>query len=498
MKVAIAAIVRDKAAPGRGGTPRATAKAGLRRWWRRHWPPGRAEKDGPVLRWELDYPSAKRPPWFSHSGRVVQGWILLSRDLAQALPRVRVVAEWQPSFELCHPLEVARPDVIEKVLAEPAAGHPLRVCGFRFTVPHRLKHFRLWLELEGKRWPLRDVRVEDEWRKADRVTKVLEGRSGWLFLDNDTNGSVDQFTGRLRLTPAGVTAWQHYLSGAHDLAQRQRMAWALLVAPSKESVVGGQYHPRRGGQGGPMAQVMALPEAATVVYPVAALQALGDAAFIPTDTHWTHRGAMTAAVALAEHLGLDARRCRATLAKDRYKSREMGGDLGNKLVPRKTSRVAVLTSFGHARHRTYDNGLPNFGRLLVMEYPDPVAAGTCLLFGSSSSYSMFHFLCRFFRRLVFVHSAGNLDPTLVASVRPDFLVAQTNARFVVQVPELNQSLSRLIHDKVARLTAAERELVADRRIAARADYLAEVGISQWETDMQRAWGGWRDDAGCHG
>jgi len=175
------------------------------------------------------------------------------------------------------------------------------------------------------------------------------------------------------------------------------------------------------------------------------------------------------------------------MAKDRYERREMGGDLGNKLTPRQTSKVAVLTSFSHARYKTYDNGLPNFGRLLVIEYPEAVSTGVCLIFGSSSSYSMLNYLCRLFRRIVFVHSAGNLDPEVIASVAPDTLVAQTNARFVVQVPSLEQSVAQLIHDKVSRLNDAEREMVEQRRIAAADEYLAEVGVLPFERALAGVW-----------
>lgn len=443
------------------------------------------ERVPPLLRWALDYPSAEREPRLNAAGRVVQGWVLLQPALAEAQARVRIVAEWQPSFELCHPLALERPDVVAKVLEAPAAQHPQRRCGFRFSVPPKLAHFRLWLVLDDERWLLEDVRV-DPLDAPEEGLKVLEGREGWLFLDNDTNGSVDQFTGRMRLTAEGLARWRAYLAGGQRLAERHGIPWALLVAPSKESVMGRRYHPGQAGEEGPMSQVAALPEARAVVHPVGPLQALDDEAFIPTDTHWTHQGAREAALALAEHLGLKVSRCRKVLAKDRYKRREMGGDLGNKLTPKRTCEVEVLTSFQHGRYKTYDNGLPNFGRLLVTEYDKAVSKGTCLIFGSSSSYSMLNYLCRFFRRVVLVHSAGNLDPALVASVKPDFLVAQTNARFVVQVPSLAQPLDELIRDKLARLGKDAAADLEQRRQAASIDYLDEIGVLPWEQTLADA------------
>lgn len=455
----------------------------LKRWLKRRLKEGVTSSNGgdglPVEQWALDFPSEQRGSRFMTSGRVVQGWILLSESIMDMHPKVQVVAEWQSAFELCHPLEIERPDVIENVLKVSAKQHPLLRCGFRFTVPPRLGRFRLWLALGEQRWLLQEVSVDTQDAESSEQLKVLEGKQGWLFLDNDTNGSVDQFMGRMRLTKAGVEGWQAYLTQTARVAGKR--PWALLVAPSKESVMGAAYHPRKEGNTGPMHQVLGLAMAQQVVYPVAELKLLGDSAFIPTDTHWTHKGAMAATIALAEKLGVDRTACQALFQKDRYKDKTMGGDLGNKLTPKQTSTIEVLISFNHARYKVFDNGLPNFGRLLVMEYPEALVARTCLVFGSSSSYSMFNYLCRIFKRFVFVHSAGNIDPELVAAVAPDYLAAQTNARFVVQVPVANQSLLELISDKRSRLSAEEQAMVEKRQVLASPDnvLLDELNLAPW-------------------
>ncbi|MGO3058632.1 MAG: alginate O-acetyltransferase AlgX-related protein, partial [Halomonas sp.] len=323
-----------------------------------------------------------------------------------------------------------------------------------------------------------DVKVDTRDAAKDQPLKVLEGKQGWLFLDNDTNGSVDQFMGRMCLTKTGIEGWKGYLTQSAEVADN--MPWALLVAPSKESVMGKRYHPREEGVGGPMHQVLALPEASDVVYPVEALKALEDSAFIPTDTHWTHKGAMVAAVALAAKLGVPEEACIGLFAKDAYKQTRMGGDLGNKLSPKQTSVVDILKSFNHSRYQTYDNGLPNFGRILVIEYAEALEPGTCLIFGSSSSYSMLNYLSRIFARLVFVHSAGNLDPALVNAVAPDYLAAQTNARFVVQIPSTSHSIEAVIQQKIASLDEKGLNAVREKRVAAPDDYLEKTGLLAWE------------------
>lgn len=452
----------------------------LKRWLKRKvkaW--SSSSSDGkPIEHWSLDFPSEQRGSRFMPSGRVVQGWLLLPAPLAEMQDQVRIVAEWNEAFELSHPLEIDRPDVIENVLEESAEAHPQRRCGFRFTVPPRLGQFSLSLALGDERWLLQEVRIDISDAATGEPLKVLEGKQGWLFLDNDTNGSVDQFMGRMHLTDNGTAGWKEYLVQSAELAAST--PWALLVAPSKESVMGKRYHPRVEGVGGPMHQVLALPEARDVVYPLDALKALGDGAFIPTDTHWTHKGAMVAAVALAAKLGVPEADCRALFAKDIYKPKRMGGDLGNKLSPKQTAEVEVLTSFNHNRYKTYENGLPNFGRILVVEYPKAFLPGTCLVFGSSSSYSMLNYLSRIFARLVFVHSAGNLDPALVKAVAPDYLAAQTNARFVVQLPSASSDIAAVIQQKNASLDTKDLEGVREKRIIAPDDYLQRVGLLAWE------------------
>ncbi|MGP9659505.1 glycosyltransferase family 2 protein [Halomonas sp. AOP31-B1-25] len=453
----------------------------LKRWLKRRlkeWASNSNGDDAPIERWALDYPSDQRGSCFIASGRVVQGWLLLPETLKEMQSQASIIAEWQPAFELNHPLDVDRPDVIDTILAASAEGHPQRVCGFRFSIPPRLGNFRLWLALGEQRWLLKEVSVDTQDVGAAQPLKVLKGKQGWLFLDNDTNGSVDQFMGRMRLTQAGLEGWKSYLSDMASVAAQR--PWALLVAPSKESVMGADYHPRKEGEGGPLHQVLGLAAAKDVVYPVEELKALGDNAFILTDTHWTQKGALSATIALAEKLGVERAACEALFQKDRYKQKEMGGDLGNKLTPKQVCTVEVITSFNHTRYKTYDNGLPNFGRVLVIEYPNALVAGTCLLFGSSSSSSMFNYLCRVFQRFVFVHSAGNIDPDVVAAVAPDYLAAQTNGRFVVQVPSASQNLEEVIREKCAQLDEKTLEGVSEKRIIASDDYLESIGLLFWE------------------
>jgi hypothetical protein len=435
-------------------------------------------KTPPILTWCLDYPAPDRAPQFTRAGRVVQGWVLLPPKTAKALSRVRIVCHLQPTFELCCPLNAKRPDVIKTVLGQSSAGHPQSMCGFRFTVPPDLTSFQLSLELDGECWDLQRVVVEPH-TPADNLLKVLPGRDGWLFLDNDTNFSVDQFAGHIRLTATGLKAWRNYAQVLTGGFAGLRAPALLLAAPTKESVMC-LHHPVKAAATPMLQPVLDLLPPEQWLHPVEELQAfLGDESFLKTDTHWTHKGAALVATLVAQRLGLQARQVDQVLAADRYATRNHFGDLGSKMPTRVYAPASFLTSFHYRHWVVYDNGLPNFGRVVVIHYPEALADVTCLVFGSSSSYSMFNYLCRFFRCVVFVHSAGNLDASLVSSVGPEYVVAQTNARFMIRPPVAHYDLRSVIVEKQNSLDASALEMQAKNRHLADTELMAELGLTPW-------------------
>jgi len=80
-----------------------------------------------------------------------------------------------------------------------------------------------------------------------------------------------------------------------------------------------------------------------------------------------------------------------------------------------------------------------------------------------------------------VHSAGSIDPDLVGLVKPEFLVAQSNGRFVVKVPGHQVCLLEMIEEKVQQLSVAEREAVATRRVYMSQDRLDALHLSDYNS-----------------
>lgn len=400
--------------------------------------------------WALDFPAHDRLVNIGGSEIKIQGWVLwhvpvdYSPELVVAVDGIVIGVQT---------FNTMRPDVIERVMLESAAGNPQLCCGFILHMPAEKisSGFQLGVRVGGSETWLAQVSFVEP-------MKVLEGSEGWLFLDNDSNHSVDQYIGQRMLGTEELNLWREYLSAVQVLAQRTNMRHALVIAPSKEEVLPHRY-PFNRAQTTVLDQVCALakPEWNVVnAAPVLAAYTSPEACFKKTDTHWTDRGAMLAVMAVLERLELDVRKAEALFAKDVYEIRQEVGDLGCKMLPIRSAETEFLKTPMPEQDAVFDNGLPNIGRALIFENGLAIYPWKMVIFGASSSYPMLKYLKRLFRRLVFVHSAAQVDKAVLLHEQPDFLLLQSNGRFLVQPPKLSFSLTDAVFRKTAEATSAFR------------------------------------------
>ena len=410
------------------------------------------EKVAGIKRWCLDFPvheQSETPTHLTEKGLTFQGWVL--REQLDELQIELHHADQIHSFAL----DVVRPDVVRIILKEEPAGHPQLYCGFYFTVQLQMPVFTLGIRWRGRFYPWYRGEASGEF-------KVLKGLDKWLFLDNDTNQTVEQHLGRLLLDKDCQRQWQQYFAQSQDYQQVWQRPFALLVSPAKEAIYA-QFHPLPRAALTTTEQLLALcPAGYPLVFPELPLKQAAQPAFLKTDTHWTNFGAGVATIELAVALGLDRTAVTELFAADKYRTVSHCGDLGNKLLPPQRNDELFQASFNYHLSIRYDNKLANFGRIIVTENPKALVSGHCLQFGSSSSYSMLNYLCRIFRRVTMIHTAGNIDPALVAQFAPDYVVAQTNARFVVRAPEVDYRLVDTLQQKLSGLSVAERQKLIDQ------------------------------------
>ena len=428
-----------------------------------------------IQSWSLDYPSTKYGSRQKNGATLVQGWVLFKQD--ELNKNAELVVPVNSFIEKRVKLTEARPDVIKKKLTAEHKNHPQLYCGFRFTLPMHGCRLPIKLRVNNKEFVLDNITfpLPDS---GSSVLKVLPGKEHWLLLDNDTNFSVDQHQGLLTLTNSALAAWQRYQTSLTAWSSSLKAPALLLAAPAKETVLP-HYHPLPRAEVSPLEPVFKLFSPENLLYPVTELQALGDAAYYPTDTHWTHQAAACVAALVGRRMGLEQQAITSLLAQDRYAERLHTGGLGNKFEPPRCAPAMVLTSYSFRPCVVYDNALPNFGRLVVMCNASALCQGTLLVFGSSSSYSMFSTLCRLFGTVVFVHSAGSIDPELIQALSPDFMVAQTNSRFMIRPPETHFNTKAAIVSKKQELDSIALSAQQKNQVTNKLQQLKALNLLPW-------------------
>lgn len=400
-----------------------------------------------VLNWCLDFPKDQSKCSVAElltEGVNFQGWLLTKNaEIAQLF-----VVYGETRIEL--PLNRQRPDVIKAVLREDPINHPKLQCGFRLLVPLHQANFQLVLRVNGAEQVLINAEIQGAF-------KVVQGRHGWLFLDNDTNKSVEQFTGKYLIESDELKGWKTYFKSLSKLTTNLNLPFLMLMAPSKEWV-NQQYYPYEKGAVTAIEQLMAIvPANFPLLHPVHELRQLTERSFRVTDTHWSAHGAALAAKLCAERFQVSSLAITELFARDEFYEKDMVGDLGNKVFPPVAHPEAILKHYSYRKSVVYDNQLPNFGRVLIMKNGDAIIKGHLLIFGSSSAYSMLNQLCRIFGCVTLIHSAGNVDSNVVKQLSPDYLLVQTNARFVVRAPSLDYCLVSSIAEKLKLLSFEQRQ-----------------------------------------
>jgi len=443
----------------------------------------RAEPLSPVRRLVVDYPQEEGVSRIEGGQTLVQGWLFLTDEFADLNPAARLVARWVPEFELKQPLSKKRADVVAHFGFENPEDHSQLHCGFQFFLPLGVSRCELELELGQQRWPLQTLGIQTETQTPQEAEKVLVGKEDWLFLRADTNLSLEQHRGNLLLTPDGLGKWKAYFRAVDSIAKANEAKCRVLITPSKETVLEKAYGTPRASHT-TVDQILQLTSTETL-YPVDVLKALGDESFYRTDTHWTHKAAMKTTVELAVSLGIDRKTLEKLFEKDRYREVSHKGDLGGKLDPPVLRPVEILKSFSNTRLKVYDNAIPNFGRLAIFENVKPLDDGVLLLCGASSSAALFNYLSRIFARVIFVHTAGNLDVSLIEEFNPDVLVMQTTARFAIRPPTTDFSFEASLRQKVASLSSKDLEKIEKKRVVEDTTTTANPPWERWDNLYQR-------------
>lgn len=369
----------------------------------------------------------------------LKGWINCPVGKARYL-----AIECRDGSILDYELNSKRPDVVRYLLTNQGENTEL-MCGYCYTL-NMLKIKKLGVRAEaGIEW-ICEVHCVPE-------RKVLRGKDDWLFLDNDSNRSVDLFTGKILLDVAALTEWDRFF---HELqcAQKYRNI-IFLIAPSKETVLPHLY-PYERGETTVIDQLYGLDSflAINPLFPVEMLRQINKS-YYKTDTHWSELGAYAAFQLCMEAFGLDVNLDSQFEFKLKYVAAY--SDLGSKLEPAESDlSMRASRVDGSFFSPVFNNFLVTSGDVQVFQNPDAVLQKKIVIFGGSSSMFMLQFFCAAFRDVVRIYSPATAIYSVLRNENPDFVLLQSNERFLSApsrfVPDLFHST---LGNRLKKLTTSE-------------------------------------------
>lgn len=284
------------------------------------------------------------------------------------------------------------------------------------------------------------------------ANKVLVGKSGWLFLQNDTNDVIGQHTGKVTLGDEGRAQWESVLRGRKAVADELGIRSVSLIAPDKEAVYA-EYLPDEvvPAERRPVHDILDAAETAGIdmVYPVAQFEEkkLRRPLYSLSGTHWNSFGAYIAYRVICKRLRSKGAKVGIVPPTEIEWRRGSGdNDLGSKLGRAPDAGDVSADLPGESARVVFDNRIINHGRVVVFEGPSSGPTG--LVFGESFATWLTRFLKEGFSRLVFMHSS-TIPREILELERPDALIAVPTERMMISPPDESRALADFL-DTVGR------------------------------------------------
>ncbi|ESQ73897.1 hypothetical protein [Asticcacaulis sp. AC402] len=269
--------------------------------------------------------------------------------------------------------------------------------------------------------------------------KVLEGKDGFLFLDNDSNGVVAQHTGATPLTEHNLAQWRETLEARARKLSEEGLRLFFVVAPDNHAI----YPDKLPDAVSPAAErpvhqvqkIAGSIENITFVYPLPEILAQRPHHLMActTDSHWSHYAAFLAYRAVMAEIIKIRPDVRVLEAEDiTFDARDFLGDLGSKLEPQIVGRT-IYGKVAKPRVKLIsDNKVVNRGNIVVYEQAD-TSLPSAVMFRDSYGLWLAPFLAESFRRLMVIASPV-YEHDYVAAEKPDFVLTELSERFLIRPP----------------------------------------------------------------
>lgn len=298
------------------------------------------------------------------------------------------------------------------------------MCGFSYAITS-LDSFSIGTTIDNVDYVIARVDIS-------HPQKVLLGHNGYLFLDNDTNQSKEQFIGAKKITNDDLSAWKNYLSFIRKYMNEQQIKYIFFLAPAKENVLS-SYYPFEKSPETPVEQLLSI--GTDIIYPIDVLRDIGDSSYSKIDTHWTD----FAALQVAKYVDgiLNDNNTEPETSRFPFYIKDTYGDLGVKTIPHTSQSILKADFSSICNHIVYDNEVNNRGWVRVFENNQCNNNEIVVFFGDSYSVNMLPYFIEKYKRVIHVFSGASIDFDVIAHEKPSKVFIQVASRFIVKPPKNN-------------------------------------------------------------
>lgn len=386
----------------------------------------------PNLIHSIDTPKTEEIKIFNSSMLKLSGWVLYENK------SLDVILQYN-DHESVHSCKVIRNDVIALLKKDAEAR-----CGFIIPIVHPIDFKIGFLINDAPIW-VASVKIK-------QASKVLYGSNGHLFLDNDTNKSVEQFRGHTLISEECLSLWSKYFKRIDKYTKDRNAKYLFTLAPAKELVFPDLY-PHTKSNVTPVEQFLVHLNKFNIFYPLDALREAGDISYWKLDTHWTDYGAGLVVKNIIERL----QKPQKNPFPFHFQVKRLNGDLGSKL-PQLTTQDILMADFSPAKNlKKFDNKIVNRGWIQIYENESAANQEKVIIFGDSFSVNMVPYLVTNFKKVIHVLSGARIDYDILEQELPDIIISEITTRFLIQPPDLNYSVSDDCFRKIDSMPESEKK-----------------------------------------
>lgn len=262
------------------------------------------------------------------------------------------------------------------------------------------------------------------------ILGVLRGLDNWLFLDNDSNKSSDQYTGKMLISDNEISNWNTYF---HKVASNISN-FLLLIPPSKEAVFP-EYYPHKRAKFCPIDQFESLIEKFPInyLYPLNLLKR-DKTSYVKTETHWSYKAGANIFFSILERLNIEHEKF---VLPYTFSARNWVGDLGSKCNPQEFSDnyyvIDNLTIYADVifTNLTFQN---KQGKITKYHNNSAYCKKKIVVFGDSFNNVLVPFFTSFFSDVIIVWSNATIINDVLRYENPDYVIAEITERFIIRAP----------------------------------------------------------------